>query len=272
MCLATVGEGGKPSARFVLMKGYDERGVTWYTNYNRCVRNLLCFIVLSRRCLFSSYRWLWCIYVASKLRTRSVCCATTPTAGRVAWLVQGMPTLRPAFEYRASSLHLSFSSVPLVSPIPGGLVDPGSRKAQELKAFPHAAITFWWGALHRSVRFEGEVSMVSEAESDEYFNCRPTGSKVGTVAARRTKWSKMYFCPVRVLLAQYRKGPSSQRLDHRRPTLHPERSRELEPILHDSQTGRDVVLSLICPPPALRVLRLAPGCRTRASRSHRGTR
>lgn len=37
MCLSTVGEGGKPSARFVLMKGYDERGVTWYTNYNRCV-------------------------------------------------------------------------------------------------------------------------------------------------------------------------------------------------------------------------------------------
>ncbi len=36
MCLATVGEGGKPSARFVLMKGYDKRGVTWYTNYNRC--------------------------------------------------------------------------------------------------------------------------------------------------------------------------------------------------------------------------------------------
>ncbi|CAN0362583.1 unnamed protein product, partial [Hapterophycus canaliculatus] len=27
MCLSTVGEGGKPSARFVLMKGYDERGV-----------------------------------------------------------------------------------------------------------------------------------------------------------------------------------------------------------------------------------------------------
>lgn len=35
MCLSTVGEGGRPSARFVLMKGYDEKGVTWYTNYNR---------------------------------------------------------------------------------------------------------------------------------------------------------------------------------------------------------------------------------------------
>lgn len=57
-------------------------------------------------------------------------------------------------------------------------LDGCSRKSQELKAFPHAAITFWWGALHRSVRFEGEVAMVSEEESDTYFSCRPTGSKV----------------------------------------------------------------------------------------------
>lgn len=38
MCLCTVGKDGKPSARFVLMKGYSERGVTWYTNYNRSVQ------------------------------------------------------------------------------------------------------------------------------------------------------------------------------------------------------------------------------------------
>lgn len=60
-----------------------------------------------------------------------------------------------------------------------------SRKSHELKAFPHAAITFWWGALHRSVRFEGEVAMVSEEESDEYFSCRPTGSKVSLGTRRR---------------------------------------------------------------------------------------
>ena len=59
-----------------------------------------------------------------------------------------------------------------------GAVYVFSRKAQELKAFPHAAITFWWGALHRSVRFEGKVTRVSEEESDDYFCCRPTGSKV----------------------------------------------------------------------------------------------
>ncbi|HET9822472.1 MAG TPA: pyridoxamine 5'-phosphate oxidase [Burkholderiaceae bacterium] len=33
MTLATVGEGGRPSTRVVLIKGYDARGVVWYTNY-----------------------------------------------------------------------------------------------------------------------------------------------------------------------------------------------------------------------------------------------
>ena len=33
MTLATVGDGGRPSTRVVLIKGYDERGIVWYTNY-----------------------------------------------------------------------------------------------------------------------------------------------------------------------------------------------------------------------------------------------
>jgi pyridoxamine 5'-phosphate oxidase len=33
MTLATVGAGGRPSTRIVLIKGYDERGIVWYTNY-----------------------------------------------------------------------------------------------------------------------------------------------------------------------------------------------------------------------------------------------
>ncbi|MBU6437446.1 MAG: pyridoxamine 5'-phosphate oxidase [Betaproteobacteria bacterium] len=32
MALATVGSDGRPSARIVLIKGYDERGLVWYTN------------------------------------------------------------------------------------------------------------------------------------------------------------------------------------------------------------------------------------------------
>ena len=33
MTLATVGADGRPSTRVVLIKGWDERGIVWYTNY-----------------------------------------------------------------------------------------------------------------------------------------------------------------------------------------------------------------------------------------------
>lgn len=33
MSLATVGENGRPSSRIVLIKGCDERGIVWYSNY-----------------------------------------------------------------------------------------------------------------------------------------------------------------------------------------------------------------------------------------------
>jgi pyridoxamine 5'-phosphate oxidase len=34
MTLATVGADGRPSTRVVLIKGFDERGIVWYTNYD----------------------------------------------------------------------------------------------------------------------------------------------------------------------------------------------------------------------------------------------
>jgi pyridoxamine 5'-phosphate oxidase len=34
MTLATVGSDGRPSTRIVLVKGFDERGLVWYTNYD----------------------------------------------------------------------------------------------------------------------------------------------------------------------------------------------------------------------------------------------
>ncbi|MDO8420181.1 MAG: pyridoxamine 5'-phosphate oxidase family protein, partial [Rubrivivax sp.] len=41
MTLATVGADGRPSTRVVLIKGADERGVVWYTNYeSRKARDL----------------------------------------------------------------------------------------------------------------------------------------------------------------------------------------------------------------------------------------
>eukprot|EP01035_Chromulina_nebulosa_P008725 gene8725-11810_t len=34
MTVATVGSNLRPSTRVVLIKGYDERGIVWYTNYD----------------------------------------------------------------------------------------------------------------------------------------------------------------------------------------------------------------------------------------------
>ncbi|RYH15224.1 pyridoxamine 5'-phosphate oxidase [archaeon] len=95
MCLSTCVD-NKPSARFVLLKGFDERGFVWYTNYE-------------------------------------------------------------------------------------------SRKGQELVDNPHAALTFWWGELERSVRIEGKVERVSSAESDEYFNSRPRGSQIGAWTSNQSR-------------------------------------------------------------------------------------
>jgi pyridoxamine 5'-phosphate oxidase len=54
-----------------------------------------------------------------------------------------------------------------------------SRKGRELEANPFASIVFFWQPLERQVRVEGSVVRASEAESDEYFRSRPTGSKLG---------------------------------------------------------------------------------------------
>ncbi|MEM7799856.1 MAG: pyridoxamine 5'-phosphate oxidase [Chloroflexota bacterium] len=54
-----------------------------------------------------------------------------------------------------------------------------SRKGQELAVNRNAALTFWWPALERQVRVEGEIDRVSPEESDTYYNSRPVGSRLG---------------------------------------------------------------------------------------------
>jgi pyridoxamine-phosphate oxidase len=95
MTLATASKDGQPSARLVLLKGYDERGFVWYTNY-------------------------------------------------------------------------------------------GSRKAAELNDNPKGCLVFFWEPLHRSVRIEGSIEMVSSEESDTYFHSRPRGSQIGALVSAQS--------------------------------------------------------------------------------------
>jgi len=85
MCVSTIGLDGHPSARYVLLKMFDERGFVWFTNYD-------------------------------------------------------------------------------------------SEKAAELEKHDHAAITFWWGDLERSVRVRGKAAKIPAQESDDYFSKRPRGA------------------------------------------------------------------------------------------------
>ncbi len=96
MTLATVGADGQPSARVVLLKGLDERGLAFYTNKD-------------------------------------------------------------------------------------------SRKGRQLAANGRAALTFWWGALERQVRFEGMIGDVEADVADAYYASRPLGSRIGAWASPQSQ-------------------------------------------------------------------------------------
>ncbi|MEO6489218.1 MAG: pyridoxamine 5'-phosphate oxidase [Ferruginibacter sp.] len=96
MTLATVGSAGTPSARIVLLKGIDEKGFLFFTNYE-------------------------------------------------------------------------------------------SQKGKALKENPSACLVFFWKELERQVRVEGIVEKLPGEESDEYFNSRPEGSRIGAWASPQSQ-------------------------------------------------------------------------------------
>lgn len=58
-----------------------------------------------------------------------------------------------------------------------------SAKGRQLDENPKAALVFFWKELERQVRITGTVKKVSEIESDNYFQSRPAGSKIGAWAS-----------------------------------------------------------------------------------------
>jgi pyridoxamine 5'-phosphate oxidase len=62
-----------------------------------------------------------------------------------------------------------------------------SRKGQALGIHPYAALNFHWKSLTRAVRIEGRVEMIDDRESDDYYNTRPRGSRIGAWASRQSR-------------------------------------------------------------------------------------
>lgn len=62
-----------------------------------------------------------------------------------------------------------------------------SRKGRELAANPQAALCFHWKTLARSVRVEGTVEQVSDAEADAYYASRARTSRLGAWASKQSR-------------------------------------------------------------------------------------
>jgi pyridoxamine 5'-phosphate oxidase len=61
-----------------------------------------------------------------------------------------------------------------------------SQKSTEIKSNPNASMCFHWKSLLRQVRITGELSNVSEADSDNYYNSRSYGSRIGAWASNQS--------------------------------------------------------------------------------------
>jgi len=62
-----------------------------------------------------------------------------------------------------------------------------SLKGKSLLAYPKASLTFYWEPLGRQVRIVGQVSVVSDAEADAYFQSRPRLSQIGAWASHQSE-------------------------------------------------------------------------------------
>ena len=61
-----------------------------------------------------------------------------------------------------------------------------SRKGEQLRNNPRAALCFFWQALMEQVLVEGKVQVVSDAEADAYWATRQRMSQIGAWASQQS--------------------------------------------------------------------------------------
>ncbi len=62
-----------------------------------------------------------------------------------------------------------------------------SQKGKELNNNPVAALLFFWPELQRQVRVVGQVSKMTDMQSETYFHSRPNGSQLGAIASPQSR-------------------------------------------------------------------------------------
>jgi pyridoxamine 5'-phosphate oxidase len=62
-----------------------------------------------------------------------------------------------------------------------------SRKSNEINETAKGAICFYWKSLNRQIRLTGSIKKVSKKVSDEYYNSRSRGSRIGVWASQQSR-------------------------------------------------------------------------------------
>jgi pyridoxamine 5'-phosphate oxidase len=62
-----------------------------------------------------------------------------------------------------------------------------SKKAMQLAIQPKVSAVIYWPQFERQIRIEGLVERLDEASSDEYYDSRPYGSKIGAWASPQSQ-------------------------------------------------------------------------------------
>ena len=64
--------------------------------------------------------------------------------------------------------------------------DGRSRKGDELRRNPHAALAFYWHPLGKQVRVEGRIAPVTPEEADAYWRTRPRESRLAASSSHQS--------------------------------------------------------------------------------------
>lgn len=72
-----------------------------------------------------------------------------------------------------------------------------SEKGLAISNNPHVCLSFFWPTIERQVIIKGIAEKTSDTISDNYFNSRPDGSKLGAIASNQSR-----VIPSRIVLEQ----------------------------------------------------------------------